>query len=786
MNKDYLPIYIGVFIISLVTISFEVIVNRLFSLTYWYHFAFMIISIALFGIGIGGLLVFFINKYLKNYSLLSLTIACFILSISFPICIVILNNIPLEFELLSSSIEQQKYFVFLFLILSVPFIISGFIFSFLFTNFKEQINKIYFFDLIGGGIGCFFTLIIFSHNGPFVVSLFLSFLTIIASALFLFKIIKWYALIIPLFFILFITTVFYQKLSKIEPRISNAKRYCYDLNKKLYADWDNFGYTAVHERKKDYITATSNYSTYSHIYNLSTFKDLHKYQGPGYILDQAYPFIIRKNPENVAIIGVGFGRDILIALIHGAKNIYGAEYNPTMFNVFMNNFKDFNGNMGHLENVHIYNKEGRYFIRTSKIKYDIIMFDNAIALQAVNSGAFTLAEGYLYTVEAIKDYISKLNTDGILYLSNPLSDYSRFITISREAFKQLGKEEEFKDSIIVINNRDSNYFRCKVIIKNSKFKKNEINDLIDFTNKLPIKPSFLYLPYENISSYASTLIKTKDIEKEYLISKIEIRPSTDDWPFYSQILKKENLRIEINELKKNQKKLHSDFYHSAPFLLLVILAKYIFIFSILFLILPLIFFNLKGFKELNNKFSSIIYFASIGIGFMLIEIVLMQKYMQVLGHPIYSFSVILSALLISSGIGSFISERIKNPYNAVKIGFLGILGSVIITFLFSKFLNNFIINFNFVFRVIIITLLTGINGFYMGFMLPSGIRVISSVENSIPWVWSINCIFSVAASFISIYISLIYGFNFVLFLSIAIYAAGSFLFCYKFISRGPS
>jgi hypothetical protein len=735
----------------------------------------MIISIALFGIGIGGLLVFFVNKFAKKIAPVLLAIISAILAFSLPISLLWINSIPLEMDLIIKSVVHQHYFIELFLVLAVPFVLAGFIFSFAFTNFREKINKLYFFDLVGGGIGCFIALALFPHRGPFISSFVISLLAILASGLFAFKRIKLFALLIPAILIPVDLFFVYPQLQNVEPRVSIAKESGYKLGRKLYSDWDNFGFTVVRERTADSIEVTTNYSTYSHMFDARAFPNILDYKGAGLDEDQFYPFIAKPAPEDVGIVGVGSGRDVLIALVKGAKNVYGAEYNPTMFDVFKNRYKDYNGRLGDLPNVHIYNQEGRFFIRSSKRQYDVLMFDNAIALAAVNSGAFTLAEGYLYTVQGVVDYMNHLKPDGILYFSNPYPDYVRFVTIAREAFKVMGRENEFKDNIIVVNNNDSSYPRCKVLIKNGKFTQKEIHALLDFGKTEKIKPTLIYYPGCNLKTFAVTLVTTKDINKEYVLDKFEIRPSTDDWPFYSQAVRPESVqKVTLS---------NSDLYYTAPFLLLSAIAKYVLTFSLIFLLLPLLLLNLKGFKALKNKTSSIIYFACLGVGFMLVEIVLMQKYMLLLGHPIYSFSVVLASLMISSGIGSFVSERFKSPYRAILVGLAGILVSIVTSFLFSKYIGSNIIEFPFWQRVAIISALTGLSGIFMGFMMPSGIRAVSEVESSIPWLWSINGIFSVVASFISIYVSIIYGFNAVLWISAFFYIVGTVFFCFKLTVR---
>ncbi|MEK6795150.1 MAG: hypothetical protein AABZ39_10255 [Spirochaetota bacterium] len=779
MNKKNIPLYIGVFVISLAALAYEVVVNRVFSLVFWYHFAFMIVSIALFGIGLGALIVFFLNRFLKEKPGIVLAVASLLLAIALPITLMAINAIPLQMEKIALEAVQRGYFIRYFLLLAAPFVLAGFIFSYLFTNFREDITRIYFFDLVGGGIGCFAALALFPGRGPFITSIILAIMMICAAGAFAFRDIKWYALIIPPVFIALTLIILYPIAAKTEIRISNAKRYLWGLSTKpVYSNWDNFGYTAVHPREpgKKSLIVTGNYSTYTYMYDMRDVDltkpfDISRRGLEGH----AYPFVIHEHAENVGIVGVGAGKDILLALHRGAKNIYGAEFNPTIYDVFQNRYAEYTGGLGKLSNVHIVCDEGRFFLRSSKRKYDILLFDNAIAIAAVQSGAFTLAEGYLYTVEAIMDYMGKLTTNGVLYLSNPLSDAERFITITREAFRRMGREKEFRSSIVTAEDQSKVYPRCKIMIKNTPYTAAEVAALEAFTKG--IRQVMTYAPGRPPASYTARLITTKNIEREYLASERELRPSTDDWPFYSQAFKDHvNARDDMKAMKK-------DTYNYGPFLMLREIALYVLLGSLIFLILPLVLFNLKGFTALPNKMGSIIYFACVGIGFMLTEIVLMQKYMLVLGHPVYSFSVVLASLLIATGIGSFVSERIHKPFIAVLIGFSGIVVMTGIGLLCMKFFTGSIIDLAFWQRSAIVALLTSLSGVFMGFMIPSGIRSVSSVAASIPWLWSINSVFSTVAGFIAVYVSIQFGFTAVLVLSMLCYAIGVFFFVFRISPR---
>ncbi len=762
------PLYGGVFLVSLSILCLEVILTRMFSLTFWYHFGFIILSVALFGIGFGGLLVFFTNRFLKSFAPITLMTASILLAVSIPIVLIGINQIPLEMNEVAASALQKGYLTHFLMLLLVPFILGGYIFSFLFTNYKENINKIYFFDLIGGGIGCFFALIVFPHNGPMIVSVIISGIVIIAAALFVYEK-HWIFSIAVLLFIALDIYIYYPMVKNVEIRISGDKRHLEYLGVKKFSDWDNFAYVAVHERPSGSWAVTADYSCFTYLYPVARTNDFSEFKR---ILSvHYYPYLIKEKPQDVGIVGVGAGKDVLLALAAGAKEIRGAEFNATIYHLFHDVYSRKIGNIGHFSNVDVEFQEGRFFIRSSDRKYDVLIFDNSISQVAVSSGSFTLAESYLFTVEGMMDYISHLKPGGVIYLSNPYTDGPRFVTLIREAFHRMHREKEFGQSVMIFE-EPASYRKCKILIKNGLFTEKESAKLIAYARS--IGQILEYSPYVKSGTREERLVRADDINREYALNDTEIRPSTDDWPFFSQRVKPQFLSFSkgVDAVR---------FFYPQPFLLLKEVTGQVVFYCILFLIAPLIFLNLKGFKKLPHKVASIIYFASLGLGFMLLEVVMMQKYTLILGHPIFAFAVVLSSLLISSGIGSMFSHRYQSPKKAILIGLAGIVATTVFSYLFILLLGGAMTGWLLFIRILFIVALIAPTGFFMGFMMPSGIRVISESEegDTIPWMWSVNGVFSVLASFVAIYVSVLFGYTLVFILGIAVYTLGTAVFALR-------
>ncbi len=674
------------------------------------------------------------------------------------------NKIPLVMNEVATNTIQQEYFKKFFLLLVLPFFIGGFIFSLVFTHFNEKINLLYFFDLVGGGLGVVFMLLFFQGNGPFVLIFYLGLVMIFVSFLFMFSF-HW---LISLFILIAIPFYlnFFKDFKKNEIRISSEKKDVSATGKILYKNWDNFGYVIMVEKNSGGKFVTADFTCYTYFFYPR--KNLKEYQ----FITPAhnYPYVIKKNPENVGIVGVGAGKDVLTALGFGAKNIYGAEFNTTIYNLFKSYYSNEFKTGGSFSNVYVEREEGRYFLRTSKRKYDVLVFDNSISQVAMSSGSFTLAESYLFTVEAMIDYYNHLSEGGIVYLSNPLPHVHRFITLWREAFRRLGILKNFKDSIMVFLEESSGYPKCKILVKKGKFTKDEITKMKSYVASIGHKVA--YIPDGGNKNLVTELILTDNIQKYYIKSEQDLRPSTDDWPFFSQHVKpeQENLTAEVMKFR---------FYYPQPFLMLKQITKTVLFYSLLFLIVPLLLLNIGGLRKLPNKIGSLAYFMALGLGFMLIENVLIQKYILILGHPSYSFTIVLASILTSAGIGSLLSEKIKNPYKAILIGCSGIVISVCLVYLILTFFSGNIVSYPFTLRLILSVILIAVNGFFMGMMMPSGIRVISKYQKAIPWMWAVNGIFSIVANFVSVYVSLLFGFKYTLLVGILVYVIGTILFAFK-------
>ncbi len=192
-------------------------------------------------------------------------------------------------------------------------------------------------------------------------------------------------------------------------------------------------------------------------------------------------------------------------------------------------------------------------------------------------------------------------------------------------------------------------------------------------------------------------------------------------------------------------------------------------FSLLIISLP-VFFLRKDFAKQNNKFKVIAYFSALGLGFMFIEIAVIQKLLLLIGNPAFSSAIVISSLLLFSGVGAYYSERISSsPRKTLAIAVVSIIAVLSLHyFVFAKLLDMVLVFSQFI-RIIISVILIAPLGFFMGIPFPSGLKAVSGNGNLFPWALAINGSVSVFAAVLTNLISMHFGFSAVFILSGLLY-----------------
>ena len=750
-------IYTGIFIISSATLALEISLIRLFSIMQWYHFAFMVVSIALFGIAASG--TFLSIKKIENKNILFNSSLLF--SLSAVISFFILNKISFDPYKAILNFSEVFKLLFYYVLLGLPFFFFGIIIVYSFSEHQKNSGKIYFCNLFGSAFGTLLALPLLSFFNIKLIFM-IGIIGLISSLFFINK--KNRKLLIYSLILIFIILSFIPFKINISQYKELSQALNFPNSKLLSTKYNSFSrIDVVQSSFTRYApglspsfkgTLPEQLGVLTDASNMNAITNYKNLEFIGY-LPTSIGYKLIKNPK-VLIINSGAGLDVLSALYYNST-VTALETNPIIIGLLQNQYKDFSGNI--YNEATIYLEEGRSFVK-KKEKYDIIVLSLAGNVLSSSAGLTSLSENYLLTVEAFDDYLNSLNENGILVVTRWL------LFPPRESLKL------FSIALEVTNKENIAMFRSwttvTLLLFKNKLNNNTIKKIKNFTdnNKFDI----IYLPsnftpnkygkfkepyYYNA---VNNLLQNKqNFQKNYLFN---IAPPYDDKPFYFNFFK----FSKIPELYKVIGEKWQPFFDSG-FLLFFVLVQAL-ILSLIFILLPL-----KFFKNTKLKKTALIYFFCLGIAYLFIEIVLIQKFILFLGHIIYSTATIIFSMLLFSSLGAYISNslKIKETKKILLLLFFVILAYSIILPVFFKKLIILTLMLKIVLSVFIVAPIS----FIMGMPFPLGIRIID--KNLIAWAWAVNGTASVLSPILAVIIAFSLGYSSVLILSAFVYLISSFV-----------
>lgn len=762
----------NIFIISAVVICFEIISTRISSVIFVQNYAFMILSFAILGLGGGGIFAYYKIKIDKNGNdKLSASVVKFLILTAVSLIVFITIIIVLEVT------NPFFYFFLLFL----PFFFAGIVYSQLFKNFSDNSFKLYASDLIGAAIGSALSLGIFAlFTAPNAV-LFLS-VIIFASALFFIRPLinknKFIGISSALILSAVLLVIYGQKDFLGRVPIGNYPE------KDFYHVYDNVNVESKIIESRWGINGRSDLVEYSHqdvvkqlFIDGSAGSQMYRFNGdvknPDELLENllirhstSIPFLFLRESEknNMLIIGPGGGKEVVTGLINGVQRITGVEVNPDFVDI-VKKYSDYNGGIyTNFPNVNIEIAEGRHFIKQSEQKYDIILMALPSTEQLQSIDNFASNENFLLTVEAIKDYLKILTTEGrLIFTVHNRWELVRLLVTTMYAFKEVGvNNSEALNHFIVLGEE----YAPTVIIKKNKFSEGEISYLKGFIKTIPPDlPRVTYLPYswnEIDNSVENRLLKTinanqTSIEDYIKNDPYDISPVRDDSPYFYKV----------------NRGVPDDYFK----LLIGVVAL-----GVLFIAVPIS--KIKKAQKKNKNEIKIItapllVFISIGLGFMILEVSLFQKLILYLGSPTVSLSILLGSLLIGMGTGSFFGGKIyeDNLKKRLKIISVLIVAAGIILFLIAPLLLNQLLAYSRVLRSLVSFLILLPFGFLLGIPFPTCLKILKhhEMEKYIPWMYGVNGIMSVLGSILAVVFSMLVGFTAAFFIGLLFYLAVFFI-----------
>ncbi|MBA7538453.1 hypothetical protein ES705_30728 [subsurface metagenome] len=459
--------------------------------------------------------------------------------------------------------------------------------------------------------------------------------------------------------------------------------------------------------------------------------------------------------------------------------------NPNVKILLQNNYKDYSGNIYHRKGINILTGEGRSVLKGLDQKFDLIQISLIGSSNTASGGFHSISENYLYTVEGFMDFWQHLSEGGKLsitrWLKFPPREVVRLCSISLEALNRMGIERP-ENHLAVIRS----WATSTLILNKKEVGEEDIKIIKDFCDRRNFDT--VYFPgikeedaninhileqsyyYQEIDQLVNSFKKDelKDFYDSYFFN---VSPVTDNQPYFFYTLKWQNI-LKIIKSTGNWQSL-------IEWGNLIIFATFLqgIIFSIIFIFLPLI---LKGLpiSKRKAKIPFLLYFASLGLGYMLLEISFIQKFILYLTNPAYSTSIIIFSFLFFSGLGSFYSKRIERNYiRSLKIIILSLCVILLLYQVILPHILNTTLKYSLLVRIFITIGLISPLGFLMGMPFPLGIRLVNSINQGkekglIPWLWATNSFCSIIASVSAVIIALFFGFRVVTTLATLAYLFG--------------
>ena len=738
----------GIALSSFSALLLELALTRLFSVVLFYHFAFLAISIALLGLGAGGVLAHLRKDWLSSRDLRSIAAACAaIAAIAIPGVLEIVLYTPVSLKLTGGNFLRLTA---IYMASAVPFFLTGLQFSVIFARESARIPRLYGADLAGGALACVAVVPLLNWIGGPNVILFAAIVFAVAGVV-------WspspkmrkQVLALTAALVILISLNYSGRLADVV-WAKGVRRTSIEFSR-----WNAISRVEVQRLddggKRILIDADAG----THIMNA----DPKQWEGSDWQQNvmSAPPAVVNalRPHGDYAIIGPGGGVDVLRAVANGSHSVTGIEINPIIANTIMQQrYADFAYHLYQRPDVDIHVADGRSFVRNAQTSFDVVQMTLVDTWASTAAGAFALSENNLYTTQAFREYFDHLKPDGMIAITRwefqTPREALRVVSVAMEALRQLGIRDTSRNFIVVAaDDLDEDGIPVAVLAKKSAFTPEEEQTVAQHLKRyLPLQ--LLYGPSSHEANAFRSLILSNDPYSFSRNYEYNVSPVTDNTPFFFFTLKPGRI-------------LHMRTRHSMDWkvnLGVVVLAM-ILVISVVavlaFLILPLL---IEG--SGNRAGRSLLYFVAVGLGYILVEVSLIQRFVLFLGHPTYALTVVIFLMLLASGAGSVASRKWLADSQRVWGPLLATIAVLVVYLLVLPGILNYFVGAMFVAKLIISAALLAPLGFAMGMPFPTGLRALADAhptDNSIEWAWAMNAAASVLGSVLAIVIAIQFGLN---------------------------
>ncbi|HEY6291368.1 MAG TPA: hypothetical protein VI455_07395 [Terriglobia bacterium] len=771
-NRAPMPVraMAGVALASFAALLLELSLTRLFSVILFYHFAFLAISIALLGLGAGGVFAYLRRDRLARYSTPSFGMGCCTINAVVTLLVLeIVLHIPVSLDLSGANFLKLTV---IYLASAMPFFFTGLLLSAVFAREARQIPLLYGADLVGGALACLALVPLLNGLGAPGSVIFASVAMAVSGA-------TW-ALAGPR-----------RKLALTVAGglmvLLGANR-LWDLVDVVYAKgvrvgsvakvefvrWNAISRVEVDERpggsKWIVIDADANTA----LVNVNPLAWQGGWQKDLMAAPPAAANVLRPQGD-YAIIGPGGGVDVLRAVANGSRSVTGIEINPIIADTIMRGrYAGYSYGLYSLPQVHMVVGDGRSFIRGTRQQFDVIEMTLVDTWASTAAGAFALSEEYLYTTEAFQQYFEHLNPDGFVAVTRwefkQPREALRVVSVAAEALHRLGVADPSRNFILISDGSlDEDGRPVTVLAKKSAFTEDEERQVSSHLARNPNLRA-VYLPSAPGDSPFARLIASADPSAFARSYAFNVAPVGDDAPFFFFTFK-------TSQVFQNAAGHHGIDWKVGLGVLVLGMVLLISIVAVLaLLILPLVLVK-QAHRDRRASLGRLLYFVALGLGYILVEITFVQRLVLFLGHPTYAITVVIFLLLLSSGAGSLVSRRWQIQRTSVYLPLAAIVVALLAYTFWLPHLLAAAVGQAFALKLVVSGVILIPLGFAMGMPFPTGLRALApsgssmadpwpydrqaaqsgSSEGAVEWAWAMNAASSVLGSVLAIFVAVNLG-----------------------------
>ncbi len=787
-----LPTYLGILLLSMGGLAFEITLTRLFSVIQWYHFAFMAVSIALLGFGASGSFLALFPALAGRDVTRLLTILSILFALSVAGSYLTIDYLPFDSYRIAWERIQFLYLAVYYLSLTVPFFCSGLAVGVLLAAHPRLAAVIYAFNLGGSALGCLATVIALPFLGGAGMVMLAALLGALAALAFLsprlsigVRLPLSGLLSLALALVLLLLTI--RPLALLEVRMSPYKGLSSTLRypeaRLVFSRWNAFSRVDVAQSEGIHSAPglslvypglpPAQVALFTDGENLSpiTNPQSEALAFTDY-LPVVLPYLLRPGARAMIIEPKG-GLDVLVALRGGVTSALVVENNPLIVEAVQDRFGEWAGRIYDDERVRVVVEDGRSYVHRTKERFDIIQVSLADTFKPVTSGAYSLAENYLYTRQAFGDYLRHLDEDGLLVVSRwlqlPPSESLRAWGLAVAALEESGVSRP-EQCLVALRT----WSTVLLLVKNTPFSAADLATVRAFCEEKSF--DLIYLPDlrpDEINRYNvlpepyyyrafQDLLTHPPRSDFYAAYPFDVSPPDDDRPFFFHLFKWSQTPAIVRDFGRVWQPFGgSGYFVLVALLILALLA------CLVLILMPLLALR-KMDAPSSHRLPIFLYFTLLGLGYLFVEIPLLPHFVLFLGHPLYAFAAVLFSLLLFSGLGSLVSARFSLPLVLLALSLAVLVYPVVLPHVFGVLLGQSLIV-----RLGASLVSLAPLGFLMGMPFPGGIALVDEVAPAlIPWAWGINGCASVLSSILSMMLAISFGFSWVLRAASVAYAGG--------------